>query len=166
MITWLMMSFAFAQDGPEISRSRGKADGFVVLYPRIVTPDTEPKDRSNVALQAQQKIADLLTGRGHVVDVRPSPQRVCPRSGCKGQTVEIVLAHMQEGCTLTAVHRSEPQGPGVLVALAGQQSFKRATVPFRSQPERQLVVGEFLACDKVVEAMDFAALQQALPAVP
>src|SRR5687767_13129738 len=76
-------------DAPEISRSVGTENAIVVMWPRIVlsrSGPSKPDDEMRaVAGRLQTRLAELArrAAGGKKVELRPEPERVCPRSGCK-----------------------------------------------------------------------------------
>ena len=79
MLALLTLS-ALAADAPEISRSVGVKGGVVVLWPRVLPATADP------AVQVEaQKLQARLTAMAEAAapaaprDVRPTPERVCPR---------------------------------------------------------------------------------------
>src|SRR5690242_7723512 len=93
---------AHALDAPEISRSTGTAGGVVVLWPRIVGDKGGPLegDTRQIAARIQRRLQSIV-GRalpGRSVDVRPEPERVCPRAGCQAIAVGAVLSRSGGGC--------------------------------------------------------------------
>lgn len=150
-------------DGPEISRSRGKKGGVVVLWPRVV-PETQDAAVTALAGQLQQRLAVLA---GDVVDpkkvdVRPPPERVCSQIGCKAASVSIMIGQRGGGCALVGVVSGPGTSPQQLIPLAGQLQLTGSSAPFRQPPEQLLNVSEFAPCDQVLEALDLSGVQSAL----
>lgn len=138
---------AVAADAPEISRSAGEKGGVVVLWPRVIPATDDPAVLGQAAaLQARLKAVVELEAPGVTVDLRPAPERVCPRAGCKAVAVGAVLHHREGGCVAVATV-SDP-GPSVaaLVPWGGLVELKQPTTPFRDPPENALVVKDFAAC--------------------
>src|SRR5262249_26564909 len=81
-------------DAPEISRSAGVSGGVVVLWPRVprdsgATSEGNRKMAAGIQRRLTAIVQRALPGRS--VDVRPEPERVCPRSGCTALAVGAVL---------------------------------------------------------------------------
>ena len=142
---------ASSVDGPHISRSVGKSDGVVVFWPRIIPKSNDPKIRE-LAAQAQQRLVGLakkVVG-DRDVDVRPEPERVCPRMGCAATTLGVLLTHRGGGCTAIALVSSPGKSPAKLVSWAGAVKLKADSVPFRDYPESQVTIVDAVPCDQLI----------------
>ncbi len=158
-------------DGPEISRSRGKKDGVVVLWPRVV-PATEDAAVTALAGQLQQKLA-AMAGEAvdpGKVDARPPPERACSQVGCKGASVGLMLGQRNGGCAVVGIVSGPGVAPQQLVPLAGQMTLQGSSLPFRQAPEQVVTISEFVRCDQVLETLDLSgmhsALQRLVPQTP
>lgn len=160
-------------DAPEISRSRGEVGGVVVLWPRIVMPRGVEPDAatSSLAKSVQDHFAELAraTAAHRPVDVRPAPERVCPREGCQATTVGLLLARAGDGCAVVAtVSKPGPSAATLVVASPGHVELAAPSVAFREPPERVVRVKDYAACSTLVadlaakDADVRAALQSAL----
>ncbi|MEO1267130.1 MAG: hypothetical protein AAFX99_03465 [Myxococcota bacterium] len=141
--------------GPRISRSLGQPGGFVVLWPRII-PSSGAEGQRALALQMQSHISTMVSRQagGRPVDVRPEPERACPRaSGCQATTASVLLIHHTRGCVAVGMFTPPGTSNTRLVPLAGLLTLKSETVPFRSLPESQVVVHDFMPCDQVMREM-------------
>ena len=147
-------------DAPEISRSVGAEGGVVVLWPRIVRSraDTEPgTDAETRAIgaslqkHAQELVAKTLPGRP--IDVRPEPERVCPRAGCKATTIGMVLSRVKSACAVVAL--VTPPGPtaGRLVPWGGRIKVHQQSVAFREPPEKQIGVEDYVPCAELLAGL-------------
>ncbi len=157
---WLLLSAAaFGADAPEISRSVGAPGGVVVLWPRVIPATEDPALRS-LAGQVQSRLKAMVdtAGPGRQVDVRPEPERVCPKAGCDALAVGAVLHHAQGGCVAVVTVQAPGRSEQVLVPFAGVVDFKQPTVPFREPPESSLLVKDFWPCSEL--------LSRATPAEP
>jgi hypothetical protein len=147
-------------DAPEISRSLGVEGGAVVLWPRIVLPRSGPPkpDVSMRALGAdvQRRLAMLVqrAAPGHPVDVRPEPERVCPRAGCTGVSVGALLTRAGNGCAAVALVSLPGVSPARLVPWAGQIRLSAETAPFREPPERAVAVTDYVQCHALLDALN------------
>jgi hypothetical protein len=145
-------------DAPEISRSVGSENGVVVMWPRIVQSRSgppKPDDETRaVAGRLQSRIADLVrkSAAGKTVDVRPEPERVCPRAGCKAMTVGVLLARAGKGCAAAALISGPGTAPARIVPWLGSITANRASVPFREPPESAVDVKDYLPCASVATA--------------
>jgi hypothetical protein len=168
---WLLATAALAADAPEISRSVGEAGGIVVLYPRII-PASDDKPIRELAKQVEthlRAVADQAAP-GAPFDVRPAPERVCPRSGCTAVAVGAVLLHRDDGACAVVVTVTPP-GPSaaVLVPWVGALDLRSPTSPFREPPESYVVIRDFATCSDLVastagqDAAVVAAIQAARP---
>ena len=82
-----------------VSRHRGKKGGVTVLWPRVV-PQTDDAQILQLADALQGRLdamAQASVDPKRVV-VRPAPERVCPRSGCRSVSLGAVLGHQDGGC--------------------------------------------------------------------
>lgn len=145
--------------GPEVSRSRGRKDGIVVLWPRIV-PETDDATVVALAERLQVRLQQIAVTAAPPtrVDVRPSPERVCPLNGCRGTSVALMLGHQDGGCAALALVGPPGQQPLRLVPLAGRFSMDSAALDFRSPPEGKVVVSEFVPCAQLEQSLDGQAL--------
>ena len=139
-------------DAPEISRSVGAANGIVVMWPRIVlsrSAPSKPDDETRaIAGRLQTRLAELArrAAPGKTVELRPEPERVCPRSGCKAVSVGVVLARAGKGCAAAALI----SGPGTVAARVvpwiGGITANQSSVPFRQPPEAALDITDYTPC--------------------
>ncbi len=157
-------------DGPEISRSRGKRGGVVVLWPRVVPETTDPVVEA-LALRLQEKLsaasAQIVDVR--LVDRRPEPERVCPQTGCRSASVGLLLAHREGGCMVAALVGPPGPEPQQIVPLVGDVELPDPTLPFRGAPEQRMIIREFVPCSEAeaqVDAMKVAELLRPLTTAP
>jgi hypothetical protein len=142
-------------DAPEISRSVGVEGGVIVLWPRLVLPHGAAKpDAETRALagRAQARLADLARRAlpGKTVEVRPEPERVCPKKGCKAISLGLLFAQAGGGCSLFAlVSGSGPSPQRVVQWSPGLVRIANSTVPFRSPPESVVKVDDYGSCKKL-----------------
>ncbi len=150
---WILTLAALAADAPEISRSVGQTGGFVVLWPRVVPATTDPAITA-VALTLQSRLAALATTVAPTapLDVRPAPERVCPRQGCQGVALGAVLYHQQGACVAAVTVSAPGPSPARLAPWGGLLELKAAEVPFREPPESQLAVRDFVPCHQLLAA--------------
>jgi hypothetical protein len=160
-----------AGDAPEISRSVGVASGVVVLWPRIVLTRQglgKPDDATReLARSLQARMADLVRSAapGKNVDVRPEPERVCPRSGCTAASIGVLFAKAGDGCAAVALVSSPGQSPAKLVPWLGAARLTTDTVPFRQQAEEAVRVTDFSRCSAIAGEKDHDAdVQNAIKA--
>ncbi len=150
---------------PEISHSKGRKEGVVVLWPRLV-PQTDEREMRLLAQQLQERVTQqAVAGRGSaMVDTRPEPERVCPRGGCKATSVSVVIGHQAGGCAIAAVVGPPGEVPGALIPLVGTMDVPDPSLPFRVPPEERMMIREFVPCDRVMEQLDLGPLQATLGA--
>ena len=140
-------------DAPEISRSVGVEGGVVALWPRIVPRATDAA-AVELAHDVQQAVVAIKQAMPDVaVDVRPEPERVCPRAGCKGVAVGAVLARSKDACAVVATVSAPGASPARLVPWGGAIRLLADSVPFRDPPESVVKVSDFATCTKLAEAM-------------
>jgi hypothetical protein len=148
-----------AGDAPEISRSLGTEGGAVVLWPRVVVPRSAGKpdaDAMAIAGKVQTRLASIAERvlGGRLVDVRPDPERVCPKQGCKAASLGVLFTKAGGGCAVVALVSPPGASAARLVTWSpGEVQLKQATVPFRSPPEAVIAVKDYAACDKLPETL-------------
>jgi hypothetical protein len=120
------------------------------VIPRSSDPETK-----ELAAKVQAKAVDLVkkTLPGAEVDVRPEPERVCPRVGCNAITVGALFTRDKNGCAVMALVSGSGTSPAKIVPWAGGVRLGRDTVAFREPPESQVKVNDFASCAKLVESM-------------
>ncbi len=156
-----------SRDAPEISRSVGSAGGVVVLWPRIVQPSgSPPPDASlkKIAGDVQAELARIARKGGGQVDVRPEPERACPRSGCKATRIGALVTRADHGCAVVAIVGKPGASPAHLVPWAGRITLSAPEVPFRSPPEQVVRVGDYVSCESLDLSRHSADVEAALRA--
>lgn len=153
---WLASGIGSAWAGaPEISRSRGRRGGVVVLWPRVV-PATEDPQIQGLAKRLQDRLyaaaSEVVDYRR--VDVRPEPERVCPRAGCRAPSVSLLLGHQAGGCVLVGFVSPAGDEPADVVPMVGEVELASDKIAFRKPPESSMVVTEFVPCTQIEEAFD------------
>lgn len=154
---------ASSADAPEISRSVGAPSGVVVLWPRIVLTRQgpgKPDDATReLARGLQARIAGLVksAAAGKNVDVRPEPERVCPRSGCTAASVGILFAKAGEGCAAVAMVSAPGTSPAKLVPWLGSAKLTSDSVAFRGQAEEAVRVTDYSNCASLATEKDHDA---------
>lgn len=152
---------AGSNDAPEISRSAGSEGGAVVLWPRIVLPRDAGKpdlDTLKLAARAQSRLAEIAKKvLGNVtIDMRPEPERVCPKTGCKGISLGLLFAKAGNGCSLMALVSAPGMSPQRIVPWSpGLVKLGADTVQFREPAEKVVKVSDYGACAKLPD--DLAA---------
>ena len=158
---------AAAKDAPEISRSAGVRGGVLVFWPRII-PRSETASSRGVALAIQRRLITLVdeTLPDRLVDIRPEPERVCPRTGCQSMTVGALVVRNKSSCVVIALFSRWGKAPAMLVPWVGEVKLKTNVVPFREPPESQVTIVDWAACDEVEAQLGTAkeALLKALRA--
>jgi len=152
---------AESRDAPEISRSAGVRGGAVVLFPRIVLPrDAGKPDAETLALaqKLQAHLANVVKKAvgSAPVDVRPEPERVCPKTGCEARAFGLLLAKAGGGCSVFALVSAPGVSPQRIVPWSpGSVKLAQSSVGFREPPERVVHVTDYASCAKLPE--DLAA---------
>ena len=168
----LMLLSALAQaggDGPEISKHRGKKDGLIVLWPRVVPgePETEvPPEVHDVAVQVHQRLGQIAARAGDEgkLVIRPEPERTCPQKGCRAVSLGAVLGFYEGGCFAVGLI-GHPEGGHVrMVPWGGEVLASSRHVAHREPPESALMVEEFVPCGQLVASLDDAKVERALEA--
>jgi hypothetical protein len=148
-----------AGDAPEISRSVGAEGGVVVLWPRIVRSkgnagpiDDETRDLA-AKLQKQAEAVAQKALPGAPTDVRPEPERVCPRQGCKAVSVGVLLTRSKDACAAMALVSAPGASPAKIVPWAGRVNVQQDMVAFRDPPETQVRVEDYVPCAKLIDEL-------------
>lgn len=157
-------------DSPEISRSLGAEGGVVVFWPRTI-PRAAAAGSGEVAAALQDHLRGLVerTLPGRPIDVRPEPERVCPRAGCTAMTVGALLLRNEGGCIVVGLVSGPGTASAHLVPWVGQVDLRQRTVPFREPPEAQVTARDFARCSDIVNRLPdgdtelTAAIQQVAP---
>lgn len=147
-----------------VTRSRGKPGGITVFWPRVIPAGTDP-EVMGVAAALQERLQRIADRAAPVAprDVRPAPERVCPRErGCRSASLGVLVGHQDGGCVAVALIGRPGAVPVQLVPLAGQVELASPTVPYRAPPESAVVVREFVPCGRLVDAVDDTAAVLAL----
>ena len=145
---------ALAGDDPRISTSRGTEGGVVVLHPRVIPATEDPRILQIAA--AVQAHAHGLVQQAHPetpVDLRPAPERTCPRAGCLGVSFGSVLVHAGDNCAVAAWVAAPGPSPAQPIAWSPGLAPKVATVPFREPIESALSVSDYQPCASIVAGL-------------
>jgi hypothetical protein len=138
-------------DAPEISRSVGVDGGIIVLWPRV-SRTAEPSSRQ-IAAQIQERLVAIAKRAGGPVDVRPEPERVCPRTGCKAIAVGAALLRNGDACAIVATVSDGGPSDATLVPWAGDMTLKSPVAAFREPPEAQVQVRDYASCATVIDQL-------------
>jgi hypothetical protein len=131
------------EDDPRVSRSAGEEGGVVVLYPRVMgLPDQEP-----AALQAHMVELAQRVFPNRPLDVRPDPERVCPRDGCLGPSLGALLVAQNGTCATVAVVGNPGRGEHALLRWSGRLTVRDRVIPFREPPESHITLQEATPCE-------------------
>lgn len=139
---------------PEISHSKGVAGGVVVLFPRII-PSTIAAENQSYGQQLQQKMKQLVEKAlpGKPIDVRPAPERVCPKAGCDAMSINVLFTRQNNSCVAVALIN----GPGVsqtkMVPWGGEVELKADPIAFRDPPENFVKIKDYATCDQLIHEM-------------
>lgn len=145
---------ATRDDAPEISRSRGREGGGIVLYPRVIPRGDDP-ELAKLAGLVQTRLGSIAASmHGDVVERRPAPERVCPREGCVARSYGAVVARNAGGCTVVVVVGEPGPEPLQLVPWAGSVRLSSERVAFREPPESAITVTEHAKCAELLEALE------------
>ena len=163
----LLATMALADDAVElrrlelsVSESRGRNGGVVIFWPRVI-PATLDNEVSSLAAELQSKLIDVATRATPLAhrDIRPSPERVCPRDrGCKAVSLGVLIGQQDGGCVAVAVLGPPGVADLELIPLAGVVELASTQVPFRSPPEDVVTIREFVPCSTLPEVLDDSGL--------
>ena len=142
-------------DAPEISRSRGKKGGVVVLWPRIVGKSKADVGAHDLAVSVQGRLRALAADAGaSEIELRPEPERVCPKGeGCDATAVSALVVKNGDSCAVLAVVSKPGKSPQTIVPWLGKARLKSPTAEFREPPESQVTLDDFAACAKAVDGL-------------
>ncbi len=167
MIAIFAAAFAGGVDVVHMERAvlqnRGRRGMVTVLWPRVV-PFEDQGEIASTAGRIQRWVDAVVRDVAPLLPRRlaPSPQRVCPRGGCRGHAVGVLLAHHEGGCAAVGLLH-EPYGRGTrLVPLAGDLELEEERIPARALPEEVLVVRDLVPCREIVGSLDEAKLVAAM----
>jgi MYXO-CTERM domain-containing protein len=153
-----------ASAGDEITRSVGKKNGVVVLWPRVVPPTDDPTIQA-VAADLQKRLKNLVLASvdERFVDVRPEPERTCPgEGGCRGASLGVLIGHQAGGCAAVALLAQSGESSTQMIPWAGTVQLDQLEVQFRQPPEASLTVTELVPCSEIGNWIRNADLQTAL----
>jgi hypothetical protein len=153
----LAASATLAKDAPEISRSVGVPGGVLLFWPRII-PRSETVSSRPYATMIQKRLAALVgeTLAKKPMDIRPEPERVCPRSGCRCMTVGALLLRSKSNCVVLGLFSRPGKAATTLVPWVGDVELKTNVVGFREPPESQVTIIDWTACADVEAELDNA----------
>ncbi len=142
------------QDAPEISRSVGVEGGVVIMWPRII-PRSERAGTRDLAASLRGHLRRLVEKRlpGRPIDMRPEPQRVCPRQGCKAVSVGALIIRDKQGCLVVALIGRPGKYPLRLVPWVGKMRLKEEWVTFRETPESRVQIIDYAKCSQVMSQL-------------
>lgn len=149
---------AAAEDAaPEISRSRGPKGGVVVLWPRV-WPKSDDATTRDLATKVQQRLQVLAkrAAGARTVELRPEPERACPKKGCEATAVSAVVVVRDKACAVVAFASGPGTSPGHLLPWAGKVELASDVVPFREPPEERVKVVDHVPCATVLDGVDDA----------
>jgi hypothetical protein len=136
------------RDAPEISRSRGTSGGVLVLHPRVIPGKSSGTTRS-AAWLVSSALSRLAKALDPSADIRPAPERVCPREGCEAVSLGALLLHHKKNCAVVGLIGAPGTEPTRLVPWAGLVDMATPTVPFRAYPEEVVTVRDFVPCEEL-----------------
>lgn len=140
--------------GPEISHSKGVAGGVVVLWPRII-PSSIAEENAQLAGQVQAKMKSVVEKAlpGRPIDVRPKPERVCPKAGCDAMSINVLFTRNSTACAVIAIINAPGTSPTKLMPWGGMVELKSDTIQFRDMPENFVKIKDYVPCDQLVTSM-------------
>ncbi|WP_434423187.1 hypothetical protein [Nannocystis pusilla] len=138
-----------------VSKSAGTAGGVTVLWPRIIPREIVDDNRS-LASALQQQMRRIVEKHlpGRPIDFRPEPERVCPKEGCAGVSVGLLLSRQGQGCLVIALISRPGASPTKIVPWVGKVQLRSDTVGFREWPESQITVDDMVPCNSLLTTMD------------
>lgn len=142
---------------PEISRSRGPKGGVVVLWPRV-WPKSDDAATRELVTKVQTRLQTLAkrAAGARTVEVRPEPERSCPKKGCEATSVSAVVVVRDKACAVVAFVAGPGTSPGHLLPWAGKVQLTSDVVAFRDPPEEQVKVVDHVPCATVLDGIEDA----------
>ena len=150
-----------------VSKSAGAVGSVTILWPRIIPRDIVDENRGlGAALQQQMRVLVEKHLPGRAIDFRPEPERVCPKTGCAGVSVGLLLSRQGQGCLVLALVSRPGVSPTRIVPWVGKVQLRADNVGFREWPESQITVADYIPCTSLLTTMDAqeAAIADALKA--
>jgi hypothetical protein len=140
---------------PRISSSAGEAAGIVVLWPRVVSAAGSDALKEQMgALQARLLQISQRAFPGAPIDVRPEPQRTCPKQGCAGVALGALVLHVGGGCAILALVSQPGPQQTFIVPWSGKVALKQKSVAFRKPPEDQVKIQDMIPCAEIFGTLD------------
>ncbi|MGB1275176.1 MAG: hypothetical protein ACPG77_05445, partial [Nannocystaceae bacterium] len=137
--------------GKHVAHSRGTPNGVMVLWPRIIPSNTAEQNQPMAAsLQQHLKAVAAKALPGRTIDVRPSPERVCPRGGCDGPSISVLFNRTGNACLAIALVNPPGESNTKMIPWAGTVELTSDSVPFRSPPESQVKIKDYVPCDALL----------------
>ncbi|MBA3550520.1 MAG: hypothetical protein H0T76_28935 [Nannocystis sp.] len=138
----------------KISHSKGVAGGVVVLWPRII-PATIAEENSQIAAQLQAKMKSVVERAlpGRAIDMRPKPERVCPKAGCDAMSINVLFTRNSTACAAVAIINAPGTSQTKLMPWGGTVELKSDTIPFRDMPENFVKIKDYQPCDQLIASM-------------
>lgn len=125
-----------------VSSSAGEEGGVVVFWPRIMG-----FAGAEAALLQERLVAIARrVDPDGPIDVRPEPQRVCPRGGCEAPSLGVLLVVQDGTCATVAIIGRPHDGDLSLVRWTGDLTVRDAQVPFREPPESHITLHDRTPC--------------------
>jgi len=124
------------------------------MWPRIIPKKARQQTRG-LALSLQNEMRKMVEQvlPGRPIDVRPEPERVCPRGGCKGVSVGSLIIRDDEGCLVIALIGRPGDYPLRLIPWVGDMRLKKEWVTFREPPESSVIISDYAKCNQVISGL-------------
>jgi hypothetical protein len=143
------------EDGPEISRGVGVQGGIVIMWPRIARSASD-SDGVDLAGRVQRRLRAIAEKAvpGAAIDVRPQPERVCPRpKGCLAAAVGAIIRQRGQACAVVALVSGGGASPQKIIQWAGSIKADVVTVAFREPAEPHVKITDYVPCSKIDETL-------------
>ena len=154
------------RDSPEVSRRAGWSGQVVILWTRTSPLPTDPIVMS-LERGLQQRLEDIVANVAPEApqNVRPEPERVCRKKGCRTVSVAATLMHQDDGCAAVAVITGAGPTQSAVVPWGGAIELSDEMLPFRSPPEELVTVNDFVPCTRFLENLNDTAVSETLRAM-
>lgn len=146
-----------------VLQTRGRRSALMILWPRVL-PHAEDPEVEAAAAAVQRRLEEIARQAAPLAprQTAPRPQRVCPRTGCRGVSIGALIAQEDGGCAAVGLVNARLDGDTHLVPLAGDVELTQPTIAFRALPEEAVVVRDLVPCRDLAGKLDEPSLISAI----
>lgn len=164
MITALLsLSFAGTEVDHRLEeavlQTRGRRSAVMILWPRVL-PHVQDAEVDAAAAAVQRRLEEVAREAAPLTprQTAPPPQRVCPRTGCRGVSLGVLITQHQGGCAAVGLVNGPLETGTTLVPLAGDVELSSTRIPFRALPEDVVTVRDLVPCRDLPGLLDESSL--------